>query len=269
LPHKHLAQHNYRVNGLDNPAQRPPFELKGRMTSLAVMRLFSNDLAAVDARLRSQINQAPSLFRGAPLAIDLATLDKGGLDLDGLLGVLRKQGLVPVAIRGGGESMREAAAGLNIGVLEWAESTAAQAQDTKQTSSEPARGAERKPQKSAKPAAAPPPRSSKTPTTLVTQPVRSGQHIYARGGDLLILGTVSAGAEVIADGHIHVYGKLNGRALAGAQGDEQARIFVQSLEAELIAVAGVYRVSEELDERLRGCAAQAFLHGENLVLEPL
>ena len=99
--------------------------------------------------------------------------------------------------------------------------------------------------------------------------MRSGQHVYARGGDLLILGTVSAGAEVIADGHIHVYGKLHGRALAGAQGDEQARIFVQSLEAELIAVAGVYCVSEELDENLRGRAVQAYLHEENLVLEPL
>lgn len=239
------------------------------MTSLAVMRLFSNDLAAIGARLRSQINQAPSLFRAAPLAIDLATLDKDELDLNGLLDVLREQGVVPVAIRGGGDVMRETAAGLNIGVLEWAESIVAQPQSTKKDLPEAARGAEPKPQKSAKPAPAPPPASSKTPTTLVTQPVRSGQHIYARGGDLLILGTVSAGAEVIADGHIHVYGKLHGRALAGAQGDEQARIFVQSLEAELIAVAGVYRVSEELDERLRGCAAQAFLQDENLVLEPL
>jgi septum site-determining protein MinC len=80
---------------------------------------------------------------------------------------------------------------------------------------------------------------------------------------------VSAGAEVMADGHIHVYGKLYGRALAGAQGDSEARIFAQSLEAELIAIAGVYYVSEELDERLRGAAVQAYLQDENLVVEPL
>jgi septum site-determining protein MinC len=254
------------VNDLPNPAEKPPFELKGRMTSLTVMRLFSHDLTAIEARLRTQINRAPSLFRGAPLAIDLSKLETDGLDLAGLVKTLREQGMVPVAIRGGHDGLRETAAGINLGVLEWTDTGTTQAQMAKEEPAAPAQATDRKPQKPAPP---PPPPGSKTPTTLVTQPVRSGQHVYARGGDLLILGTVSAGAEVIADGHIHVYGKLHGRALAGAQGDEQARIFVQSLEAELIAVAGVYCVSEELDESLRGRAVQAYLHEENLVLEPL
>ncbi len=234
------------------------------MTSLAVMRLFSDDLTAIDARLRSQINRAPSMFRGAPLAIDVGALESTKLDLAGLVDVLRKQGVVPVAIRGGDDAMRTSAVDLNLGVLKWAETTVAQAQGANE---EPADSTQYPPTGKSAPSSPPP--SSKTPTTLITQPVRSGQHIYARGGDLLILGQVSAGAEVIADGHIHIYGKLHGRALAGAQGDEQARIFVQSLEAELIAVAGVYRVSEELDERLRGCAVQVYLHDEHLVLEPL
>jgi septum site-determining protein MinC len=238
------------------------------MTSLAVMRLFGNDLEAIAARLRTQINRAPSLFRGAPLAIDVSALEPTELDLAGLAEILREQGLVPVAIRGGDEAMRSTAAGLNLGVLEWAEATAAQPPSARDEPAQALQGAS-KAQKPQKPAPPPPPQTSRTPTTLITQPVRSGQHIYARGGDLLILGQVSAGAEVIADGHIHVYGKLHGRALAGAQGDGQARIFVQSLEAELIAVAGVYRVSEELDESLRGCAVQAYLQDENLVLEPL
>jgi septum site-determining protein MinC len=253
------------VNGLPKPAEKPPFELKGRMTSLTVMRLYSHDLTAIDARLRIQINRAPSLFRGAPLAIDLSKLETDQLDLTGLVNSLREQGMVPVAIRGGNDALRETAAGINLGVLEWTDTGTTSAQSTKEEPAAPAQAASSKPQKTAPP----PPPGSKTPSTLVTQPVRSGQHVYARGGDLLILGTVSAGAEVIADGHIHVYGKLHGRALAGAQGDEQARIFVQSLEAELIAVAGVYRVSEELDESLRGRAVQAYLHEENLVLEPL
>jgi septum site-determining protein MinC len=252
------------VNSLRDPAEKPPFELKGRMTSLAVMRLFSDDLAAIDARLRSQVNRAPSLFRGAPLAIDVAALKSNALDLSALVALLRGQGIVPVAVRGGDETVRAAAAALNLGALEWVQEATARVEGSTDGPSSSA-GVQRKLQRPAPP----PPPSIKTPTRLITQPVRSGQHIYARGGDLLILGTVSAGAEVIADGHIHVYGKLHGRALAGAQGDSAARIFAQSLEAELIAVAGVYRVSEEFDEHLRGTAVQAYLHGEDLVLEPL
>lgn len=234
------------------------------MTSLAVMRLFSDDLTAIDARLRSQINRAPSLFRGAPLAIDVAALESDALDLAGLAKLLREQGIVPVAIRGSEAKLRAAAAELNLGVLDWAEGAATQAETATDGKTESTPSVRRKAEK---PAPASP--AVKTPTRVITQPVRSGQHVYARGGDLLILGQVSAGAEVIADGHIHVYGKLHGRALAGAQGDTDARIFVQSLEAELIAVAGVYRVSEELDDGLRGTAVQAFLRDENLVLEPL
>jgi septum site-determining protein MinC len=235
------------------------------MTSLAVMRLFSDDLAAIDSRLRSQIKRAPSLFRGAPLAIDLASLESTTLDLAGLVKILREQGVVPVAVRSGDDAIRVTAAGLNLGVLEWTHETAMPS--AKDEPAEPSKAPGRNAQRPTAPSLPPP--SAKTPTMLVTQLVRSGQHIYARGGDLLILGTVSAGAEVIADGHIHVYGKLHGRALAGAQGDSEARIFVQSMEAELIAVAGVYRVSEEVDERLRGCAVQAYLHGDHLVLKPL
>ncbi len=234
------------------------------MTSLPVMRLFSDDLAAIDARLRSQINRAPSLFRGAPLAIDVAALKSNALDLSALVALLRGQGIVPVAVRGGDETVRAAAAALNLGALEWVQEATTQVDGPTDGPSSSA-GAQRKLRRPAPP----PPPSIKTPTQLITQPVRSGQHIYARGGDLLILGTVSAGAEVIADGHIHVYGKLHGRALAGAQGDSAARIFAQSLEAELVAVAGVYRVSEEFDEHLRGTAVQAYLHGDDLVLEPL
>jgi len=252
------------VTDLQSPAEKPPFELKGRMTSLAIMRLFSDDLTAIGDRLRSQIKKAPSLFYGAPLAIDVSALEKPDLDLNALTALLREQGVVPVAIRGGGKEMRANAGKANLGVLEWTETAAAPAAN----GSEPAATTPKDTSPNS-PKPAPSASAKKTSTMLITQPVRSGQHIYARGGDLLILGQVSAGAEVIADGHIHVYGKLHGRALAGAQGDGTARIFVQSLEAELIAVAGVYRVSEELDEDLRGAAVQAYLHEDSLMLEPL
>ena len=99
--------------------------------------------------------------------------------------------------------------------------------------------------------------------------VRSGQQVYARGGDLVVTKLVANGAEVIADGSIHVYGALRGRALAGAQGDESARIYCQEFHAELVSIAGQYRVFEDLPPDLRGKPVQAWLEGEKLLLARL
>jgi septum site-determining protein MinC len=107
------------------------------------------------------------------------------------------------------------------------------------------------------------------PGRLVDQPVRSGQRIYAPGGDLIVTGPVSSGAELLADGSIHVYGALRGRALAGVKGEAGARVFCQALQAELVSVAGIYRVSEDIDEPLRGRAAQIYLHEDRLIVQAL
>jgi septum site-determining protein MinC len=105
---------------------------------------------------------------------------------------------------------------------------------------------------------------------VVDRPLRSGQQIYARDSDLIVLGLVSHGAEVIADGHIHVYGALRGRAIAGAKGQLDARIFAQSLEAELLSVAGTFRTSEKpLPADVFGKPAQVRLEGERLLFEAL
>jgi len=104
---------------------------------------------------------------------------------------------------------------------------------------------------------------------LMTRPVRSGQQVYARETDLIVMGQVGPGAEVIADNHIHVYGPLRGRALCGVSGNTEARIFCQSLEAELVSVAGNYRVLESIPEDLRGKPAQIWLDQERLNIEPL
>ena len=101
-------------------------------------------------------------------------------------------------------------------------------------------------------------------TRVITQTVRSGQQIYSPG-DLIVLAGVSPGAELLADGHIHVYGTLRGRALAGLRGNTQARIYCRALEAELIAVAGCFQVAEDIDPALHGRPAQVFLDGEDLV----
>ena len=104
---------------------------------------------------------------------------------------------------------------------------------------------------------------------LMRRPVRSGQQVYARDTDLIVMGQVGAGAEVIADNHIHIYGPLRGRALCGVSGNTEARIFCQSLEAELVSVAGNYRVLEAIPEDLRGKPAQIWLDEERLNIEPL
>ena len=106
-------------------------------------------------------------------------------------------------------------------------------------------------------------------TRLITDPVRSGQKVFADRGDLVVVGPVSSGAELVAVGNIHVYGALRGRALAGVNGDETARIFCQSLEAELLAIAGLYRTSEDLEAGIRKARIQAFLKDDRLAVEPL
>jgi septum site-determining protein MinC len=105
-------------------------------------------------------------------------------------------------------------------------------------------------------------------TVLITQPVRSGQRIYA-AGDLVILAQVSAGAEIIAEGNIHVYNTIRGRALAGVQGNTQARIFCFDLQAELISIAGNYKVSEDLDESMRNKPVQIYLQGQSLIIKDI
>ena len=105
------------------------------------------------------------------------------------------------------------------------------------------------------------------PTKFITTPVRSGQQVVSKGGDLIVSAAVSAGAELLADGHIHVYGALRGRALAGISGDKTARIFCQSLEAELVSIAGFYRLSDAIQPCDQPC--QIYLQGEHIIIEPL
>jgi len=116
--------------------------------------------------------------------------------------------------------------------------------------------------------------SAATGAMVIDRPLRSGQQVYAKGRDLLVMAMVNPGAEVLADGHIHVYAPLRGKAIAGARGNTQARIFALNMDAELISIAGVYRTSENpLPASVRGHAAQVYLHsgsdGERLVIEPL
>lgn len=234
------------------------FEFKGAMLTLTVLELRYFNVEAFEQTLREKIRQAPGFFKDLPLVIGLDRFEGNPIDLDffQLIGSCRTHSIQVLGVKGGGEDMRRLARNASLAWLpsdsarrarnEVAEGEASS--DTGEPASESVEG-----------------RSGR----LVTLPVRSGQQVYAPEGDLIIMAPVSAGAEVLAAGHIHIYGPLRGRALAGVHGDTSAGIFCQSLEAELVSVAGHYKISEDLQENCWREPAQVALRDDVLTVRPL
>lgn len=226
----------------------PPFELKGSLFTLTVLHLFQLDRAAIERHLAEKVKQAPSFFSNTPVVIDLEgiTEAKDTLDFKGFYELLRGYGMIPVGVRNGAQKVQAAARLAGLPVLPESRSS----------------GATKKPDRTE-----PPP--TPTRSRVVNHPIRSGQEVYAPDSDLIILGSVSAGADVVAAGNIHIYGALRGRALAGVKGDTEAWIFCHSLEAELISIAGHYRVSEQIESADRAKAVQIHLNQERLIIDHL
>lgn len=227
------------------------FQLKGRMFTLTVLELYTTNLSLLSDMLSSKVQQAPRFFQSTPVAIDLSRLvdPTNKLDFSALIQTIREHGLIPIGIHGGSVEQQTLALSAGLGVLHHL-----------------------KDESDAHNRTALPPHTSEgpaQPTKVITSPVRSGQQIYAQGGDLLILAPVSTGAEVIADGHIHIYGPLRGRALAGVSGNEQARIFCDSLEAELVSIAGYYKVNENLRNEVWKSRVHVFLDDKTLHINTL
>lgn len=237
------------------------FELKGEMSMLSIFHLLDIDLGRVSSELTYKVSQAPDFFQNMPVIIDLKTVS-GRHDLPSfsvLVELLLEHGLVPVGVRNGSEAQHQAATGAGLALLRERGGIQNDQQPSRQTKSVQKRNAES--DRTIRPA----PQRSK----LVVRPVRSGQQVYAVNGDLVVIAPVSVGSELLADGCIHVYGPLRGRALAGMNGDESARIFCQSLEAELIAIAGHYQINEELAPELKGKPAQIWLENQRLMISPI
>jgi len=249
------------VTAPQGQAEQAAFELRATTFTLPTLRLFSADLGELSCFLETKIQQAPEFFRNAPVVVDLSHLPEVALDFPLLVGLLRGLGLLPIGVRGGSEQHRETARLMDLAILSQGSRGPAAAVSAKGAAPAPAaaqHGAAERPAPAAGPAG-----------KLVTRPVRSGQRLYAQGGDLVVLAPVSSGAELMADGNIHVYGPLRGRALAGVKGNGDARIFCQDLRAELISVAGHYRVSENLDPALAGRPVQVRLQDGRLIIEAL
>lgn len=215
----------------------------GRMLSLTQLTLEAADTETLQQAIRDYAERVPSAMRGLGILLD----GPADVDLPAAVAAVKAADLPLVGVLDGGLSSQ--ARQLNLASI-----------------SPQALGAARssKPAVASKAQSAAAPRSSR----LITAPVRSGQQIYAEGTDLVVMAAVSAGAEVIADGCVHVYGVLRGRAIAGAKGDAQARVFCARQEAELIAVAGVYAVAEQIQDT-RSQPVQAWLRDDKLVIEAL
>ncbi len=238
-------------------------ELRAGAFTLPVLRLLQNRPKEICRQLSEKIKQAPEMFRNAPLAIDVSGLPEpmGLTDLQYLIGKIGDLGVRPIGIRGGSPDQQSSARAAGLAVLAEARSSPKVAPVAKSSNNIPVEP----PSKTAEPAD----HSERSSATLITKPVRSGQRIYAANGDLIILATVSAGAEIIADGNIHIYGTLRGRALAGVKGNLKTRIFCSDLQAELVSISGHYQISEGIDDLLRGKPVQIYLSGDSLLIEAL
>jgi septum site-determining protein MinC len=247
------------IDSQKTPNTPMALEFKSSTFSVPVLVLFSDDLVVIEQQLQEKISLAPEFFRNSPLVLDLQGINKQGYDIDiaALTDIIRKAGLLPVGIRGGNAQQNKQALELLIPVYS-IHSGGVSAENKKQKTITPAPALESKTDIY----------TDLTTTTLITQPIRSGQRIYA-AGDLVILAQVSAGAEIMAEGNIHVYNTLRGRALAGVRGNTEARIFCFDLQAELISIAGNYKVSEDLDENVRNKPVQIYLQDQALIIKDI
>ena len=238
------------------------FEIKSANFPLVALLLKSTDLAALAREMTLRFGDIPDFFDQDALVIDLSPLQGAGaaanIDFPALLALLGSYRLVPIAVKGGNPAQMAAACQAGLVPGNDAHLLTPRPASSEQPAPQPH---QQQPQVHAAPLGA----------LVIDKPLRSGQQIYARGRDLVVLAMVNAGAEVIADGHIHVYAPLRGRAIAGARGNTEARIFALALEAELLSIAGIYRTSEiPLPPEVAGRPTQVRLvndqEGEKLVM---
>jgi len=258
-----------------NTQTRPEtFRLRAGNFNLLVLRLLDHRPDAVLPSLGDQFRKAPGFLRFAPIAIGLGDLQAqpDEVDFRGLVEGLHALEIVPIGTTGGSPRMRQAAQAAGLpplrpvgGAKDGADEPAPPAAPLPAMST-PVPLPPEAPPAAAVPAAAPPVARA---SLLVTEPVRSGQRVHAHGSDLIVTATVNPGAEIIADGNIHVYGTLRGRAVAGAADDQDARIFALTFDPELVAIAGFYAVRENLGEVPKGRAVQVRLQGEQMRFEAL
>ncbi|MDW6003618.1 septum site-determining protein MinC [Vibrio mangrovi] len=213
-------------------------DLKGSSFTLSVLHLADSEISKSVEFLKEKVAQAPAFFTSAPVVLNIAQVE-GDLDFHQLKHGIHEAGMVPVGITGAKDKRTQNLA---------SEAGFAILTASKSPNQAPA---------------------AITPTKTVRTPIRSGQQVYAKDSDLIILNHVSAGAEVIADGSIHIYGSLRGRAIAGASGQQEAKIICHDLQAELISIAGNYWVSDQISSEYWQKKVMLSYHDDTLHIEQL
>jgi septum site-determining protein MinC len=226
------------------PRSTPAFRVYGRSFLVLVLRP-EPPVEAWLAELDAQVARSPTFLDSKPVLVDLAGVTAGDADLPGLVRGLQGRGLRILAVEGADPSWAGAAewgraipGGRATGIVE-------------------------------APAAEPEPAPPEAAGLVIAEPVRSGQSVIYPKGDVTVIGSIASGAEVFAGGSVHVYGTLRGRVVAGFTGNPGARVFCRRLEAELVAIDGVYRTADDMDATLRGRAVQAWLDGGSIVMAAL
>jgi septum site-determining protein MinC len=265
------------VNGV-SARDESVLELKFGQVGIANLRLWHADPVRLEAELGDKVQSAPALFRFAPVVLDLSHLPALPTSAEAvdLLQGIRRAGMLPVGLAYGTSETEALARELDLPLLakfrandEPLAAAPAAREPAPESAPEPARREAPVEPPGTNAVTQPDAPQADAVGLIHDQPVRSGQQLYARRRDLILLNIVGNGAEVIADGSIHVYGALRGRALAGAQGDTHARILCQSFHAQLLSIAGQYRVFEEIPRELRGKPVQAWLEDDKLRVEVL
>jgi septum site-determining protein MinC len=224
-----------------------PIEFKGSSFTLSVVHLHHTHPDVVRQALQDKIDQAPAFLKNAPVVLNVAALD-GEVNWKQMQQAIASTGLRIVGVSGcKDEALKHMIARAGLPIL--------------------SEGKEQK--RSPEPIAAPALESVVTKTRVVTTPVRSGQQIYVRNADLIVINSVSAGAELVADGNIHIYGMMRGRALAGASGDRNCQIFCTSLSAELVSIAGEYWIMDQIPAEYFAKAARLSLKDGALTIQTL
>ncbi len=241
-------------------AREQAVEVRFGQVGILQVRLRTTQPGEILDELTGKTATAPHFFDRTPVCLDLSSLPKlpSAEDIRGVIDVVRRAGMMTVGLAQGGTSIEELANQLELPVIHHVRAS---------TRTAPVVQAAPAPTPAPTPAPAPalvPEVAAVPPTLMQTQPVRSGQRVYARNRDLIVTAMVAAGAEVMADGCVHIYGPLRGRVMAGAHGDTDARVFCQQFHAELVSIAGVFRVFETIPPELAGMPVQAWLSGDDL-----
>ncbi len=252
------------MNPIQNQIEKmEAFKFRMRSITLPVIQLLNVHLEAIEQQLEHLKIKTPNLFQRSPMIIDVAALCEEHWQAypnwPKIIELFRYYGVMPVGIQGASNLILEK-------IAEESEIAVFNADKVRNERLEKDASSVQREQKNT---VLNEKRTYVGSSKIITKPIRSGQQVYAEGGDLIVLASVSTGAELLADGHIHVYGPLRGRALAGIQGNRDARIFCQALEADLLAIAGCYMTSETIDRYRKGGRQQVFLENERLMISDL